>query len=143
MPWLPAIVSSPEPPSGSNRIAPALRAEASILSLPSREWTSSSSVGSGWRILTVEERPLTFTSAASPLTSTASSRFEPLTTTLVGLAVAGGAAQRARQIDVDIVDVGAAEVVDRDEVGAAERVEVDLLDAVRVHRDGGDARGRT
>ena len=40
-------------------------------------------------------------------------------------------------------DVGSGEVVDGDHVGAAERVDVDPLDAVRVHRDVGRRRGRT
>ena len=44
----------------------------------------------------------------------------------VGLAVTRDAAERAREVDVEVLDVGAAEVVDRDRVGAAERVEVDL-----------------
>jgi hypothetical protein len=47
----------------------------------------------------------------------------------VGLAVAGGAAERACEVDVDVVDVGAAQVVDGDDVGAPEGVEVDPLDA--------------
>src|SRR5438552_14841276 len=53
----------------------------------------------------------------------------------VGLAVAGGAAQGAGEVDVDAVDVGPSEVVDVDEVGTAEGVEVDPLDAGGVHRD--------
>src|SRR5439155_9284588 len=56
----------------------------------------------------------------------------------VGLAVTGSAAERAGEVDVYAADVGAAQVVDGDEVGAAESVEVDPLDAVGVHRDGGD-----
>ena len=53
----------------------------------------------------------------------------------VGLTVTRRAAQGAGKVDVDVLDVGAAEVVDGDRVGAAERVEVDLLDSVGVHRD--------
>ena len=49
--------------------------------------------------------------------------------------VARGAADRAREIDVHLGHVGAGEVVHRDRVGAAERVEVDLLDIVQVHDD--------
>ena len=52
----------------------------------------------------------------------------------VGRAVAGAAAARPRG-RVDVGDVGAGQVVDGDRVGAAEGVEVDLLDAVEVHRD--------
>src|SRR5439155_22920675 len=61
----------------------------------------------------------------------------------VGLAVAGGAAEGAGEVDVHAADVGAAQVVDGDEVGAAEGVEVDQLDAVRVHRDAGDVAGES
>src|SRR5205807_7679041 len=61
----------------------------------------------------------------------------------VGLAVAGGAAEGAGEVDVHAADVGDSEVVDGDEVGAAEGVEVDQLDAVRVHRDAGDVAGES
>ena len=53
----------------------------------------------------------------------------------VGLAVAGGPAEGAGEVDVHVADVGAAQVADADEVGAAEGVEVDPLDAGGVHRD--------
>ena len=56
----------------------------------------------------------------------------------VGLAVAGAAAGCAGEVGVDVADVGAGEVVDGDRVGAAERVEVDRLDAVGVHGDVAD-----
>ena len=54
---------------------------------------------------------------------------------LVGLAVAGVAAERGGEVGVDGLHVGAGEVVDGDGVGAAEGVEVDGLDAGGVHRD--------
>ena len=47
------------------------------------------------------------------------------------------------EVEADADDVRAGQVVDRDRVGAAERVEVDRLDAVRVHRDVRRRRGRT
>src|SRR6187397_1203249 len=53
----------------------------------------------------------------------------------VGLAVAAAAAEGAGEVDADIADVGSAQVVDGGEVGAAEGVEVDSLDAGGVHRD--------
>ena len=53
----------------------------------------------------------------------------------VGRAVAGGAADRAGQVDVDLDQVRAGQVVDGGRVGAAERVEVDRLDVVEVHHD--------
>ena len=54
---------------------------------------------------------------------------------LVGLSVAGACGS---EVDVDFADVGSGQVVDGDQVGAAERGEVDLFDAVGVHRDVGD-----
>ena len=48
------------------------------------------------------------------------------------------AARRSRQVDVDLLGVGPGEVVDRDGVGAAQRVDLDVLDAVEVHGDVGD-----
>ena len=48
------------------------------------------------------------------------------------------AAHRARQVDVDLLGVGSGEVVDRDRVGAAQGVDLDVLDTVEVHGDVGD-----
>ena len=56
----------------------------------------------------------------------------------VGRAVALAAARRRRQVDGDLLDVGAGEVVDRDGVGAAQGVDLDVLDAVQVHGDVAD-----
>ena len=61
----------------------------------------------------------------------------------VGRAVADAAAGHAREVDRDLRDAGAGEVVDVISVGAAERVEVDVLDAVEVHRDVADVAGET
>ena len=55
--------------------------------------------------------------------------------------VAGGAADRPGQVDVDLDDVGAGQVVDGGRVGAAERVEVDRLDVVEVHDDVAEVAG--
>jgi hypothetical protein len=43
-------------------------------------------------------------------------------------------AEAAGEVDVDAADVGSAQVVDRDQVDAAEGVEVDPLDAGGIHR---------
>ena len=59
----------------------------------------------------------------------------PLTVTRSACAVADQSAERAGEVEVDLADAGAVEVVDRDGVGAAEGVEVDGLDACGVHRD--------
>ncbi len=72
---------------------------------------------------------------ASPEAVIASFTSVPLTTTRSvwpSPAAPPSAPARSR---FDARDVGAGQVVDRDRVGAAERVEVDSLDAVRVHRD--------
>ncbi len=53
----------------------------------------------------------------------------------VGRAVGDGSAEGACEVDVDGLDAGTAQVVDRDGVGAAEGVEVDGLETGRVHRD--------
>ena len=57
----------------------------------------------------------------------------------VGRAVA--AAARRRQVDRDLLDVGGGKIVDGDLVGAAQGVELDLLDIVEVHDDVGDVAG--
>ena len=58
--------------------------------------------------------------------------------TLSACAVADGAAEGAGEVGVDAGDVGAGQVVDGDGVGAAEGVDVDVLDAGGVHGDGAD-----
>src|SRR4030095_2953204 len=62
----------------------------------------------------------------------------PLHHHLVDRVVAQAAAGGIALVDVDPGDVGAAQVVDGDQVGRAEGVEVDLLDIVGVHRDVAD-----
>ena len=78
----------------------------------------------------------------APKTSMMSSPLVPLTRDIVGLAVAGRAADRAGEVDVHLGHVGAGEIVDGDVVGAAERVEVDLLDIVEVHDDVAEVAGQ-
>ncbi len=75
------------------------------------------------------------TPEASPLTLIASSAVGAVDDDAVGRAVAGGPAEGAGEVDVHVGDVGSGEVVDGDDVGAAEGVEVDPLDAGGVHRD--------
>ena len=48
----------------------------------------------------------------------------------------------AAKVDVDLVDVGPGQVVDRDGVRAALGVDVDGLDVVEIHRDVGDIAGQ-
>src|SRR5262245_15490115 len=56
----------------------------------------------------------------------------------VGGAVAGAAAGGAGQVEVDLGDVGAGQVVYGDGIGAAQGLEVDMLDAVEVNRNVAD-----
>ena len=94
--------------------------------------------------------PSTFTAAGSPVTAkpTPGARDADRVVAVgavdddgVGRAVAGAAARRRGEVEVDLRHVGAGQVVDGDRVGAAEGVEVDRLDAVEVHRDVGRRRG--
>src|SRR5262249_37315362 len=61
----------------------------------------------------------------------------------VGLPVARAAAGGRREVDAHAGDVGAGQIVDRDGVGAALGVDVDLLDAVEVHRHATDVASQT
>src|SRR4029450_9535265 len=58
---------------------------------------------------------------------------------LVSRAVAG--ATRRGQVDVDLLDVGGGEVVDRDLVGSAQGVDLDAFDVVEAHGDFADVAG--
>ena len=78
--------------------------------------------------------------APLPATVIVSAPAVPLTMT-VSAAPSPAAAGRRRQVEVDLGDVGAGQVVDRDGVGAAQGVEVDVLDAVEVHGDVARRRG--
>ena len=91
--------------------------------------------------------PAIVTCAASPLTTTDRAAAGDGDGVVAGRAVddhgvrravALAAARRRRQVEVDLLDVGAGEVVDRDGVGAAQGVELDVLDAVEVHGDVAD-----
>ena len=92
-------------------------------------------------MFTVAARPKTVTPLASPTTRITSSPLVALMMIVSGCAVAGGATERAGEIDVDLRDVGPGQVVDHDLVGAAERIEVDRLDVVEVHGDVRDVAG--
>ena len=83
------------------------------------------------------------TCAASPVTATEVPEPDD-----VDLVVAGGAVDDhgvgrgiAAKVDRDLRHAGTGQVADRDVVGAAERVELDVLDAVEVHGDVADVAG--
>ena len=67
----------------------------------------------------------------------------PVDNDAVAAPVSCATADGASQVDIHARHVGSGQVVDGDRVRAAERVEVDLLDAGGVHRDGALDRGRT
>src|SRR5215211_2556665 len=56
-------------------------------------------------------------------------------TTMLSAAPSPVVPERPGELDVDSIDIRPGQVVDGDEVGAAEGVEVDPFDAGRVHRD--------
>ena len=56
-------------------------------------------------------------------------------------AVADRSADRRGEVDRHLRDVRAAQIVDDDVVGAAERVELDGLDVIQIHGDVGDVAG--
>ena len=85
--------------------------------------------------------PVTLMPDVEPATLIVSAPAVPLTMTESACAVAGSRSWSSGQVEVDLSDVGAGEVVDGDGVCAAEGVEVDPLDAVEVHRDVGRRRG--
>src|SRR5262249_52970486 len=55
--------------------------------------------------------------------------------------VAGGAANQSGQTQVDLRHAGAGQVVEGDGVGAAERIDCDVLDATEVHRSAVEVAG--
>ena len=142
LPWLPMIMSSPSPPLSVRLTWPALRPEALMVSLPPRPLTvSESRAPSAPAIVTGAGRPVTTTEAPLLATVTVSSPAGAVDDDGVGRPVALAAARRRRQVEVDLRDGGAGQVVDGDGVGAAQGVELDVLDAVEVHGDVGDVAG--
>ena len=118
-------------------IAVAARPDASTVSAPASVLIASVSLaGSALVTLTAAARPVTFAVPLPPATVTASLPVGAVDDHAVGLAVA--ARRRWPRGRRNLADIRAGQVVDRDGVGAAERVEVDLLDAVGVHRDVAD-----
>ena len=79
------------------------------------------------------DRPVTTTVVPEPETVIGVRGSRAVDDDGVGLAVAGVAAERAREVEVHVGDAGAGQVVDGERVGAAEGGDVDLLDAVDVH----------
>ena len=77
-----------------------------------------------------EPEIVTVSAAAVPLTMTVSAWPSPVLP------------PGARKIEVHVGDAGAGEVVDGDGVGAAQSGDVDLFDAVDVHRDAADVAGQ-
>jgi hypothetical protein len=153
LPWLPSMKSSPSPPSSRSSplppkilslptppstvswIAAADKAAASMVSRPPRPLTTRESVDVG-----MIDRHLggeTGDGDGGPdrchvdvVRSTAA-----VDDNCVELAVACCAADHPGEVDGDMLDVRAGQVVDGGVVFAAQRVEPDGLDVVQVHRD--------
>ena len=107
-----------------------------VSSPPSVATVTLSSVGSPPATRTCVDRRETTSVPASELTSTSSAASVPLAMTVSG--DASPPPPMALRSTSAAVEVGAAEVVDGDVVRAAERPEVQVLDAGEVHGDGGD-----
>src|SRR5262245_53062680 len=132
LPRLPVMVSLPAPPLIVRLIWPALSAEALMVSFPaSPSMTSESLPPSVPAIVTCAAKPLTTTEAPLLATLMWSSPAVPLAVALAG-------SRRRREVEGDPRDVGSGQVVDRDGVGTAQGIDLDMLDAVEVHDDGAD-----
>ena len=94
---------------------------------------------SKWEIDTAAGKPVTL---IRPLASVAATMLSipvvPLMATAVDRAVADSAAERRREIDLDLGDVRAEEVAHHDVVGSSERIEVNRLDVMQIHCGIGD-----
>ena len=123
-------------PSTKSWIRPAPSPPELTVSEPARVLTSSRSfAASAWRMPIAAARPVTFTPAASPLTAMVSLPAVPLTMTRSAApspVVPPSEPARSRLTLLTPVPVRSLTVID---VGAAEGVEVDGLDAGGVHRD--------
>ncbi len=111
------------------------------VSLPSSVWIRSVSIVSLPTIRVCAARPLVRTSEPDRVTCTDVLLVRAVDDDSVRLCVAG-AVDRG-EVDVDRVDAGACQVVDGDRVDAAEGLDVDLLDAVEVHRDEAEVAGES
>ena len=143
LPALPMILSSPSPPLIVRLTWPALSLDASITSLPasplmvSESRPASIALDAELRREAVDEDRR---AAADDLDVVVGLR--AVDDHGVGRAIALPASRRRRQVERDLGDVGAGEVVDRDGVGAAQGRKLDVLDAVEVHDDVGDVAGQ-
>ena len=121
---------------------PQARSGASMVSLPAPALTVSTSLAPSAPVMeTCAANPLTVTEPPAPATWIWSLPPVPVTVTRIGRTVAGAAAGRRAEVERDLRDAGLGQIADRDVVGAAESREVDVLDAVDVHRDVGDVAG--
>src|SRR6266487_251394 len=137
-PALPVMVSLPAPPLIVRLIWPGLSAEALMVSLPARPSTLQRVVGP----LGAFDRHLRRQSVDDDRCAAAGDvdvvvAGGAVDDHAVGRAITLAASRRRRQIERNLLHVGAGEIVDRDGVGAAQRRELNVLDAVEVHGDAG------
>ena len=91
-------------------------------------------------IVVCAARPVVSTCEPERVTRTRSARFVPLTVTVS--AAASPLPSKPPRSTFALFSVGAGQVVDRDGVAAAQGPDVEALDVVEVHRDGGDVAGQ-
>ena len=80
-------------------------------------------------------QPCTRSTPLSVAAMTMSSPFVALTVTVSAIGIGRAGAGRVREVRVHGRQIGPADVVDDEVVGAAEGLEVDALDVVQVHHD--------
>ena len=142
-PWLPRIVSSPAPPSIVSLIMPA-GSVAAVIAVVAATAVDDQRVVRVLRVRDVDQRRKADDrdrGARAEHVDRSSLPLVPLTITVSAWPSPGRAADRAGEVDVDRRDVRPAEVVDRDDVGAAQRIDVDGLDVVEIHDDVADVAG--
>ena len=140
-PALPMMVSLPAPPSIVRPMMPGRqRRGALIVSLPAPALIVSVSMASGWSTLTCSGKPADRDAGGGRHHVDRVGARRAVDGHLIGRAVAAAGADDA-EVDPDLLHGGAGQVADRDGVGAAERIELDGLDAVEVHGDVGDVAG--
>ena len=133
LPSPPMITSSPAPPSTVSWMAPAARPDPSNTSSPPSRLTVSRSLAASAPVIVEPCREAEHGNAARV------AHGQHHVVAVRGLlhdAVRRAVADAAEpgEVEVDLGHAGAAQVVDDDAVGAAERVEVDRLDLVQVHQ---------
>ena len=134
------MVSLPAPASIVNWTTPALSPDASIVSLPPSALITSLIVGA-FRAGDIHLPRQPIDAERCPVADHGDDVLGVAAVDDDGVGRAVTATDAVAQVEVDLLHAGADEVVHRDRVGAAPCDEVDVLDAVEVHRDVADIAG--